>query len=528
MMIIPTSIYALQNPAMNTVMKTPEEIALAFIKDSPTFSFDGITSTLKVEDVYINKSNPPQYVVTVGFQCLHSGYGDRTGQMLLQVLTLHSAVVTVIDGKVNRAVIDGIWNEVAQVPMEVKDIKLVVENIALSWLVKAPTYKFDGVDGSAKVVDSWLAMTFAAPSFWGVTIEFDCLHAGYGDRSGEMMAQVITHHVARLHVTDGTVTFAEIDDAWDEYKQKSIEAVYTPEKAEVSALTWLYGCPTFKFDGIPETVKVKEIIPLRMLNAWDVYIDFTCGYPGYGDRTGNVMLGHSQTHTIRITVIEGQVIRATIDDVWDEIEQKLIESNSTILTPEEARDIAVKYVIAKLGLDAAVNEGWIVEDLTPQGLLGVQKTRYTSGDWSVIVENAVVWKPTYTVTVEKKTGETWTGKIDQSGTVVSEETQPSVPHNFYTPDIARKLCLDYLLVSHPEINVQIPIEWVEKNLVPEDIVGITKIQYSSGWWTVTVKAPVVWKPTYNVTITYRSAEGTFTWEGIVPQGGQVQETAFSK
>ena len=51
--------------------------------------------------------------------------------------------------------------------------------------------------------------------------------------------------------------------------------------------------------------------------------------------------------------------------------------------------------------------------------MGTQKTRYTSGDWSVTVENVVVWKPTYTVTVEKGTHIYWTMKVEQSGAVTS-------------------------------------------------------------------------------------------------------------
>jgi hypothetical protein len=70
--------------------------------------------------------------------------------------------------------------------------------------------------------------------------------------------------------------------------------------------------------------------------------------------------------------------------------------------------------------------------------------------------------------------------------------------------------------------------WTEKSLVPEGVVGIAKVQYTSDGWTVTVSAPVVWKPTHTVSITYSSPRGSFTWEGMVPQGGPVQEISFSK
>ena len=158
-------------------------------------------------------------MVTVGFVCLHGGYGDRTGQPVTQALTPHKAVVTILDGEVISAIIDGKWDELKQEPVA-DEGKAVAEAIALNWLINAPTFKFDGVEGSARVVDSWLAQTFAAPAFWGVVIEFDCLHAGYGDRTGQMLAQVITHHVVTIHVTEGVVTLAPIDDVWDELKQE--------------------------------------------------------------------------------------------------------------------------------------------------------------------------------------------------------------------------------------------------------------------------------------------------------------------
>ena len=523
LMIVPTSIYAIQNPK-DAGVKTPEEIALAFIQDAPTFNFDGITSTLKVEDASINKSNPPQYVVAIGFQCLHGGYGDRTDMMVTQAITPHTAVLTVVDGKVTSAVIDGEWDEVAQKTVT-EQAKSLIEAIALNWLINAPTFKFDGIVGSAKVVDSWQAMTFVAPSFWGVTIEFDCLHAGYGDRSRQMLAQVVTHHVVTVHVTEGKVTLAPIDDRWDELTQTSINNIYTSDIAKETATAWLYNCPTFKFDGIPETVKVIEVMTLRMMNTWDVSINFTCAYPGYGNRTGNVMYGHSQQHTIKITVIEGQVTRAIIDGKWDEINQVILDQNSTILSPEEARDLAINYVVKKYGLEPAVFNIWLITDITPQ-LLGVQKTLYICGEWKITVENAVVWKPTYTVTVEKGSI-SWTGKVEQTGEIV-DDTNSDVQQPIYTPDIARKMCIDYLMFSHPEVAGKIAIEWTEKNLVPEGIVGATKIEYTSGGWTIIVSAPVVWKPTYTVSIAYSGPGTPFTWEGTVPQGGPVTETSFSK
>jgi hypothetical protein len=306
------------------------------------------------------------------------------------------------------------------------------EAIALAYLKVAPTFKFDGIKGSVKVVESWQAQTFAYPSFWQVTIEFDSKHAGYGDRTGQLLADVITHHTIRIHVTEGKVSMAIIDNKWDELNQKPIPSNHTQEEAEQIVLEWLYGCPTFSFDGVPETVKVLKIDTLRMPYAWQVNIGFTCNYPGYGDRTGNVMLGKAQEHIIIITVIEGKVTRAIIDDVWDETTQKMLGSSTDeIVSSEFARDIAIAYLINTYKLNESLPRVWVIEESSPR-LLGYCSLTYISDPWYIVVEYPVVWKPTYTVTVNHKGGEafTWKGTVDQNRSVDELETSLHVRVEF--------------------------------------------------------------------------------------------------
>jgi hypothetical protein len=88
--------------------------------------------------------------------------------------------------------------------------------VAVKWIEGAPTFAFDGIEGSIRVESVTLAETFAPPSFYIVEISFDCSHGGYGDRTGQMVLQVIEHHTATIHVTDGAVTMAVLDNVWDE------------------------------------------------------------------------------------------------------------------------------------------------------------------------------------------------------------------------------------------------------------------------------------------------------------------------
>jgi hypothetical protein len=84
-----------------------------FLKECPTFAYDGITDSLALkETLYPDIENTWAFVFE--FESRQSGYGDRNGQMLLQVITPHEATITVENGQVKNAIMDGKWDMVAQ------------------------------------------------------------------------------------------------------------------------------------------------------------------------------------------------------------------------------------------------------------------------------------------------------------------------------------------------------------------------------------------------------------------------------
>jgi len=94
---------------------TTAELSLAeeFIRKSPTFQFDGIEESLTlVETLYPDIKNTWQFLFQ--FESRQAGYGDRTGQMLAQVITPHEAIITVEDGQVKSAILDNQWDMVNQ------------------------------------------------------------------------------------------------------------------------------------------------------------------------------------------------------------------------------------------------------------------------------------------------------------------------------------------------------------------------------------------------------------------------------
>lgn len=84
-----------------------------FIKSCPTFTFDGIGGSLVLkETLYPDIENAWTFVFE--FESRQSGYGDRAGQMLLQVITPHEVMITVEQGNIITAIMDGAWDMLAQ------------------------------------------------------------------------------------------------------------------------------------------------------------------------------------------------------------------------------------------------------------------------------------------------------------------------------------------------------------------------------------------------------------------------------
>ncbi|MBN1643238.1 MAG: DUF4382 domain-containing protein [Dehalococcoidales bacterium] len=89
------------------------KLAEDFIETCPTFAFDGVKNSVQLKGTEAGQ-NSDTWILTYEFQCSHAGYGDRTGQVLAQVMTIHQARITVENGSVVEAIIDGTWNEITQ------------------------------------------------------------------------------------------------------------------------------------------------------------------------------------------------------------------------------------------------------------------------------------------------------------------------------------------------------------------------------------------------------------------------------
>jgi len=294
-------------------------------------------------------------------------------------------------------------------------------DVALLFVENSPTYGWDGVEGSIEVVEA--DKTRNTNAVWEVVVAFTSANAGYGDRSDQMVATVITDHVIAVTVEGDSVTAAVIDESWDELGEAEVIIDDTPHgEAEEMAVNFLKNGPTFSFDGLPGSIEVIEVIAAESYPVqYFITITFECSHAGYGDREGQMLAQVITAHEIRIALSDGVIGSAIVDNQWDELIQRPVSVNF-IISPDHAKDIAVRHVKNEFHelAEAPVPHEWTVSNLTPEGLVGTTTLEFSGAGWTVNVHYAVVLEPVYNIIVEydNDAGFTWEGQIDSEGNLL--------------------------------------------------------------------------------------------------------------
>ncbi len=137
----------------------------------------------------------------------------------------------------------------------------ISQQIALDFLKNSPTFAFDGIEGSINLIRVEPAF---CPYCWGFVYQFQCSHAGYGDRHDKMLAQVITDHEAIISISMGEVDGGTIDDYWDIITQQEISTEPPGSQDEITLenTKWSlqsYGQPGHLSDILADTEITLEL-----------------------------------------------------------------------------------------------------------------------------------------------------------------------------------------------------------------------------------------------------------------------------
>ncbi len=104
----------------------------------------------------------------------------------------------------------------------------------------------------------------------------------------------------------------------------ALAACSSDEEDEVDhrlAESFLRNSPTFRFDGMPDTVRLMD----RAAGDCETCVVYTFGFesshPGYGDRIDLPLAAAVTEHEAVISIEDGLVSGARIDNIWDVITQ---------------------------------------------------------------------------------------------------------------------------------------------------------------------------------------------------------------
>ena len=90
------------------------------------------------------------------------------------------------------------------------------------------------------------------------------------------------------------------------------------------AESFLRNSPTFRFDGLPQSVELRDRTGGDCDTCAVYTFAFESSHPGYGDRTDLPIAAAVTPHEAAMTIENGLIAAAQIDSIWDVIAQRPI------------------------------------------------------------------------------------------------------------------------------------------------------------------------------------------------------------
>ena len=105
--------------------------------------------------------------------------------------------------------------------------------------------------------------------------------------------------------------------------QNNFDGINEDNSQKIIDLTkqFITTSPTFAFDGIVDSLEIKIISADTYESKYFLEGKFKTLHTGYGDRTNLELSKDITLHIIEISVVDGQIISAVIDNQWDELNQ---------------------------------------------------------------------------------------------------------------------------------------------------------------------------------------------------------------
>jgi len=144
------------------------------------------------------------------------------------------------------------------------------KEIARAFVENSSTYQFDGADLAYNQTT-----VLRCPYCWVFTFDFKSRQAGYGDRTGKVLAQVITPHTADVTVINGTITSAVLDGQWDMLTQTPVSDYLNPAEAQAREIAEEYVTAMDEYRNYSgRDLTVTNVVQARCPGCWQIELEF--------------------------------------------------------------------------------------------------------------------------------------------------------------------------------------------------------------------------------------------------------------
>ena len=412
-MLLTTALAGCTNASNPTTTSTPTQVPFQqkvedFIKNSSTFKFDGIADSIKFVNIIGSAEGSSDVPVkdwefTVEYQTGHPGHGDRTGQMMEQVATRHTAVIRIAAGVMSSAVCDKNWDLLNDNPLTTTITEENARQLAEEFIENSSTFKFDGIEGSILDIRTDPGWTSAFRST-GFTFEYKTRHPGHGDRSGKVLAEVVTNHTAVIlvNIEKGEVAMAVCDKNWDMVNDKNPPISVTGTVVSGGDTTSpggpldaprIFVYEVKRDDGTKVKVSYTAYPPSPVgdANRAKITLDFSGGGINMGDRMEALGRIDKETNTI-VVADQGDYIRTYPATLSEEVSWKIGEAvvAATITRPnDQAVHPGIVFVAGSGPTDRNWNSpllpgtngsaGLLAEELAGIGLVTIRYDKIVAG-----------------------------------------------------------------------------------------------------------------------------------------------------